>query len=226
MPALIAHRGFAARYPENTVGAFERALADGADAVEFDVRVCGTGEAVVVHDEAIDRVSDGSGKVADLSLSELEALDVLGSGEGVPSLAAVFERLAATATLHVELKAAAAAPAVERLAGAHEHRVVVSSFDSEALVGLDLPTALLFGEDRDGTLARARDLGCAFVHPHASLVDGAYVERAHDAGLGVNAWTVAPPDVTPESDWVVTDPAVVDDLRAAGVDGFIADAPL
>lgn len=222
----IAHRGFAGVNPENTLQALRDAAAAGADAVEIDVRRCGSGEVVVVHDETVDRVSDGSGRVADLALADLRNLDVLGSGEGVPSLAAVFERLPASATLHVELKEAAAAPAVERLASVHDHRVVVSSFDAAALTGLDLPTALLFGEDRDPNFARARDLGCAFVHPHASLVDGAFVERAHDAGLGVNVWTLAPPDVEPASDWVVTDPAVVDDLRAAGVDGCIADAPL
>jgi glycerophosphoryl diester phosphodiesterase len=104
--------------------------------------------------------------------------------------------------------------------------VVVSSFDADALAGLDLPTALLFGEDGDANLARACDRGCAFVHPHASLVDRAFVERAHDVGLGVNAWTVAPPDVDPASDWVVTDPDAVAALRAAGVDGIIADAPV
>jgi len=86
----IAHRGFAGEYAENTVGAVASA-ADIADWVEVDVRRCGTGELVVVHDETVDRVTDSTGEVAELSQAELAQLNVLRKRWGIPTLAEVLE---------------------------------------------------------------------------------------------------------------------------------------
>ena len=100
---LIAHRGFAGVNPENTLTAVGEA-ATVADAVEVDIRRCATGELVVVHDETVDRVTDGEGPVADHSLAELRGLDVLGTGEGVPTLEAVLEAVPDGVGANVELK--------------------------------------------------------------------------------------------------------------------------
>lgn len=229
--ALIAHRGFGARFPENALAAFRGAVSLGADGIEADVRQCSTGESVVIHDATVDRVTDGEGRVSDLPLSELRSLDVLGSGESIPTLQDVFDAVPADATLHVELKESGPIPAVVALADERPHDVIVSSFDPDHLARVrDLdgpPTALLFADDPDGHLALATDLDCAFVHPHASLCLGPEtdpVDRAHDAGLRVNAWTLGPPGA--DGEWVVTDPAAPDRLRVLGVDGLIADAPV
>ncbi|MEF8757224.1 MAG: glycerophosphodiester phosphodiesterase [Halobacteriales archaeon] len=227
--AVIAHRGFAARFPENTLAAFRGAGRIGADGVELDVRQCGTGEAVVIHDATVDRVTDGTGRVGDLPLSALTGLDVLGSGETIPTLPAAVDAVPADVTLHVELKDPGPIPAVVALADDRPQDVVVSSFDPDHLDRVrDLdgpPTAFLFAENPDRNRSLATDLGCSFVHPHASLCLGTdLIERAHEADLGVNAWTLGPPGS--DGTWVVTDPDAPTRLRERGVDGLIADAPV
>src|ERR1044071_10471953 len=81
-PLVVAHRGASAEQPENTLRAFEAAVDLGADAVEFDVRMSADGHAVVVHDPAVDRTTDGHGLVRDLTLAELKALRVRSSRGG------------------------------------------------------------------------------------------------------------------------------------------------
>lgn len=227
--ALIAHRGFAARFPENTLASFRGAVSLGADGIELDARQCATGECVVIHDATVARVTDGEGRVADRSLAELRSFEVLESGESIPTLAEAFDAIPPAVTLHVELKEADPIPRVVDLADEHPHEVVVSSFDPDHLsrvTELDgPPTALLFATDPDRNLPLAADLGCAYVHPHASLCLGTdLIERAHEAGLGVNAWTLGPPDG--DGLWTVTDPDVPDRLRKREIDGLIADAPV
>jgi glycerophosphoryl diester phosphodiesterase len=227
--SLIAHRGYADRFPENTLTAFRGAVAAGADGIELDVRQCATGESVVIHDGTVDRVTDDEGRVADRSLSTLQALEVLESGESIPTLAAVFDELRTEVTLHVELKASGPIPEVVALAADRPHDVVVSSFDPDHLEPVrDLdgpPTALLFANNPDRNLTLATDLGCASVHPHASLCLGTdLIDRAHAADLRVNAWTLGPPGA--DGEWVVTDPNAPDRIREEGIDGLIADAPV
>jgi glycerophosphoryl diester phosphodiesterase len=116
-PIVIGHRGCAGEAPENTLASFARALADGAAVLETDVHLTRDGEPVLIHDDAVDRVSDGSGRVADLDLADLRKLDAAhhfsrdggrshperGRGHRVPSLR---EALAAFpgARFNLELK--------------------------------------------------------------------------------------------------------------------------
>lgn len=211
----IAHRGFAAEAPENTVAAV--GAADCADLVEVDVRRCGSGELVVVHDETVDRVSDGTGAVADHTLSELRALDVLDTGEGVPTLTEVVAALPPGVGLNAELKEPGlAADALAHLRDV-DGEVVVSSFSPRVLAAVadhdpSVATAYLTADRRPDPVATARDLGCTHLHPSAALcLLTRVVPRAHDAGLVVNAWTVERP-------------VVARLLRYRGVDGCIADA--
>ena len=219
MPAmrLIAHRGFADRYPENTLVAIERAVAD-ADVIELDVRRCGSGELVVFHDEVVDRATDGSGRVDDLPLTQLEALDVLGTGTGIPSLAQAADAIPADTGINLELKERGIANEAVAAASTIDNEVIVSSFDGQALDDLDTddPTvelAYLFGLNTDEDFESALELDCAYIHLHWGhwlLTDA--IERAHDAGMKVNVWTV--------------DTAIGTRLLArAGVDGVIADSP-
>jgi len=89
---VLGHRGYSARYPENTLLAFKKAIEAGADGVELDVWLAKDGEVVVIHDETVDRVSNGSGRVKEMTLSELKSLD-FGNGEKIPTLEEVFEAL-------------------------------------------------------------------------------------------------------------------------------------
>ncbi|WP_152041877.1 glycerophosphodiester phosphodiesterase [Salinigranum salinum] len=206
---LIGHRGCAARGPENTLAAIERA-APHVDAVEIDVRRCGSGELVVVHDAALDRLVGVDRRVSATPWSELRDLRVLDSDQRIPSLADVVEVLPPTTGLNVELKEGGLASDVDRAVSDHPD-VWVSSFDPEALAETSLPRALLFADDWDGSVATAEALDCDAVHPHYDLVldTPERVAAAHDTTFEVNVWT---PPV-----------AVVPTLRAAGVDGVIVD---
>ena len=107
-----AHRGASVSFPENTLIAFESAIASGADSVEFDVQLSADGAPVVIHDDTVDRTTDGSGEVAALNLEELRALDA-GSwkapsfaGEKIPTLDETLELLGHMIRINMELKTA------------------------------------------------------------------------------------------------------------------------
>lgn len=206
---LIAHRGCAARGPENTLAAIERALPH-VDAVEVDVRRCGSGEVVVVHDESLSRLADCDRRVSDVDFETLRNCSVLDSGEPIPRLDAVVARLPDEVGLNVELKERGLAADVEAAVAAHPD-VWVSSFDARALAETSLPRAFLFADDWRGGLETARSLSCVAVHPQYELVQAEpeRVTTAHDAGFAVNVWT--PPT------------KAVPGLREAGVDGVIVD---
>ena len=168
---IIGHRGAAAVAPENTLVSFERALADGADGVEFDVRLARDGVPVVIHDATLRRTALRRGRVASLSSTELGQVDAGTwfnlrrpsrarteyAGATIPTLASVFELMERRdALLYVEMKCgprdrAPLAREVARLVRAHSlaRRVVVESFDLPAIVEIKrldsgLRTAALF----------------------------------------------------------------------------------
>lgn len=191
---LIAHRGFALTFPENTLFAV-RAAAEIADLVEVDVRRCGSGEPVVVHDETVDRVTDGTGRVADLSLAALRDLDVLNSGEPIPTLAEVAEAVSPDAGLVLDLKVAGTAADAIDTVRASDAEMLVSSFDADELaaarqVAPEVPRALLFRQNSATNLQKAGDLDCAAVHPHHEFCTSDFVRRAHVGGFSVHALAV------------------------------------
>ena len=102
---VAAHRGWSAKYPENTLEAFQAALELGVDQLETDVRVTKDGELVLIHDETVDRTTDGTGLVRDFTLSELKALHTAG-GAKIPTLVEFMELVKdhPTITLDIELK--------------------------------------------------------------------------------------------------------------------------
>lgn len=109
-PWVIAHRGFSARAPENTLAAVDMALELGVDMIEVDVTLTRDGHVVVIHDEVLDRTTDGAGRVMESSLDYVRSLDA-GSwfdpsfaGERVPLLEEVLERVRGRATINVEIK--------------------------------------------------------------------------------------------------------------------------
>jgi glycerophosphoryl diester phosphodiesterase len=212
---LIAHRGFADERAENTKGALRRA-AEIADAVEFDVRRCGSGEPVVVHDETVDRVTDAAGPVADFSADELAAMDVLGSGEGIPTLSAVVDALPEETTLFVELKESGLAGSVLDAVADRDGNVVVISFHPSALRevrALDpaVPTAYVGGRLRDRPVATALECDCTAINVRARLAVLPAVRRTA-AALELDVYV-----------WTVTSRSTTRVLDALGVDGVTSD---
>lgn len=149
-PLVIAHRGGAGLWPENTLYGFERAVALGADVIETDVRATADGELVLFHDEGVERTTDGAGRVGWMTLAELKRLDAAhrfspdggrsfplrGSGVAVPTLREVFEALPRM-RFNIEPKQAAPSVAAPLCRLIREHgmadRVLVASFSATTL---------------------------------------------------------------------------------------------
>ncbi len=194
---LIAHRGFAATAPENTIGAI-RAATEHADAVEFDVRRCGSGELVVIHDETIDRVTGGVGTVADSSLEELKTHTVLESGERVPTLEELLEALPSGVEVNLEMKelgiAADVLAAID--ASGIDNRVVTTSFLHPELRAIrelnrDQPTGLLVSRRLETPVTTAVELDCDVIGANYwRCLTTNLVPRAKTVDLEIHAWSL------------------------------------
>jgi glycerophosphoryl diester phosphodiesterase len=188
----LAHRGDWRRAPENTLAAFEAALAiPGCDGLEFDVRVSRDGVAVCYHDDTLTRVHGVDRRVAELRAAELEDL-------GIPSLATVLSTVPRRAFLDVELKGDPGRGAFEALIGGRGpglERAVVSSFEPATLrrIGGWAPAWGRWLNARDAsatTIRTAAELGCRGVSVEWRALDAPAIARARGAGLEVAAWTV------------------------------------
>ncbi|MGA9401429.1 glycerophosphodiester phosphodiesterase [Haladaptatus sp.] len=212
-PQHIAHRGFADDYPENTPLAFENAAAH-ADVIEMDVQRCGSGELVVFHDAKLGRLTDSHGTVQDTPWSELQELTILDSDETVPRLETALDAVPDGTGINLELKHGGMAERVLDAVASVDNDVLLSSFDSQVLRNLrtfDPEVQLAYINQRGpNCIDTAVDLDCACVHPKLDICDSGFVDRAHDAGLAVNSWTVR-------------EEAEANALAEAGVDGIVSD---
>ncbi len=132
MSKVYGHRGASAEFPENTLAAFRRALELGVAGIELDVHLSADGVPVVIHDETVDRTTNGEGAVAGLTVAHLRELDA-GQGEYVPTLAEVLDLVGDRVHVDIEVKANAAGEAVLREVRGRDTRWVISSFDWDVL---------------------------------------------------------------------------------------------
>lgn len=221
----IAHRGASGDFPENTLGAFAAAIEAGAQMCELDAQLSADGVAVVIHDDTVDRTTDGRGAVASMSLTELRRLDAGGrfgarfAGARIPTLDEVLDLAKGRCALNVELKAEGVEAEVCRLVRAHDALAdtIVSSFDWDSLAAARrIEPALALGvlADRraDAMLEAASRLGALSVNPRYDLVNAAMVKRAHESGLQLLVWTI-------------DKPARMRRMIAMGVDGIMTNYP-
>lgn len=233
-PVIFAHRGATAYAPENTLAAFELAIAQGADAIELDVKLSADGHAVVIHDDTVDRTTGGTGRVKNLPLSELRSLDAGSlfsekfSGEKIPLLEEAFETVGRRALINVELtnydnKEDHLVETVCMLVKKFnlQKQILFSSFHAKNLFkarGLmpDVPRGLLAINDYRGVWQRS--FLFAFgdfqaLHPHEENTSPQQVRRVHRMKRRVHVWTVnAEADMRRLFRW--------------GVDGIFTDDPL
>ena len=225
----VAHRGYSAVAPENTLPAFAAAVRAGATLVEFDVRTTADDVPVVIHDRTVDRTTSGSGHVGDLPYAEVAALDAgtwfspAYAGVAVPTLAATLDLLAAPGPgLLLEIKPPATLSQVKTVvelvvAAGLAERTIVQSFDP-AIVRLARETApsirrgLLRLRFEADTVALANELEVVCLNPSTAdvLGDPATVTALRDRGVDVLPWTA-------------NDPAGWPALAGAGVAGLITD---
>jgi glycerophosphoryl diester phosphodiesterase len=207
MPFIWAHRGASGRAPENTMAAFLAAETDGADGIELDLHLSRDGVPMVIHDERLERTTNGTGLVAHRSLVELQRLDAGAwygptfAGERLPTLADVLAWASDRLRLNLEVKTAAAGRAVHSaLADFPRCRVLISSFEHRMLTALrDLDPALPLGFLSDARfwrrgLARAAAARAESFHPRQDLISRQLVEACHRQGITVFPWTIDAPD--------------------------------
>lgn len=229
-PLVIAHRGASDAAPENTLAAFRQAAADGADCIEFDVACTADGELVVLHDDTVNRTTDGAGPVNELTLKQVKRLDAgrwkgeQFAGERIPTLDETLS-LAAELGLGVYIEWKPQLRTVrhavsETLAAVRRHgleqQTIVQSFAPElvaegARTDAGWRVELLTFRPRADALAQLQALGATGYNPFHMFVTGSFVARLHQAGMRVSAWTV-------NSGWAMR-------RLARYCDGIISDRP-
>lgn len=237
MSLVLSHRGANRVSPENTLPAFEAALRLGVDGIENDVHMTRDGVLVVCHDDTVDRTSDGRGRICDLTLRELRALD-FGSwfspqfaGTQILTLEEFFALCGRLKVINVEVKRASdgsteAAAEVARLARETDvfDKLIISSFEMDMLRAaqaadpavracyLYAPGTAFCEEIINGPVVFAREYGLYAYHPFVAMVSKDYIGECHGAGIVVNPWTVNMPHALAA-------------LRDWGADGVITDLP-
>ena len=204
-----AHRGASAYAPENTLLAFETAIKHNADGVELDVQLTKDGELVVIHDEKIDRTSNGNGFVKDYNLSELKKFNFNRSFPQygcvpIATLEEVYELLKPTnLTINVELKTGiifyeGIEEKLINLAAKMniEHRIIYSSFNHYSLLNLrklktDTKIGLLFQDIFVNIPDYAVKLGADALHPAGYILQlHKFIEESKEKNLKLHVWTV------------------------------------
>ncbi|WP_214821224.1 MULTISPECIES: glycerophosphodiester phosphodiesterase [unclassified Exiguobacterium] len=198
---IYAHRGYSANYPENTLSAFEAALPH-VDGIELDVQLSKDGRLVVIHDETVDRTTDGAGWVKDMTLQELRQLKIDGY-ERIPTLEEVLGLIERSdVTLNIELKTDQYAyPGIERLAWLAvdefqlTDRVVFSSFNRETLVRMrdEAPTARLAVLTLTGesdTVSFAETIQAEAIHAQAEFIGSKAWEAIQRTSLETRLYTI------------------------------------
>jgi glycerophosphoryl diester phosphodiesterase len=226
---IIGHRGASGHAPENTLAAFKKAVALGATFIETDLQLSRDARFVAIHDDTLDRTTNGQGKVHDQTLATLRRIDAgswFGSeyaGERIPTLEEILEFSKKNdIVFYLELKPSGSWGGEHALIGALREsgevaRVVVISFDPTILAGLrkiepTLMTGVLFDGQLADPLKTAVDEGARQLVVRGDLVTPAMIVEARKRDLQVVCWTV-------------NHPAHIRLLIAAGVDGIMSDYP-
>jgi glycerophosphoryl diester phosphodiesterase len=207
---VYAHRGASAYAPENTMAAFKKALALGADGIELDVQLTKDNKLVVIHDYELQRVSNSKGMVKDKTLMELKELD-FGSrfskeykDERIPTLEEVLELIEGwNGILNVEIKSApnlsnegVEEKVIEVLRKYDQiSKTIISSFNHLTLIKIkeiaaDAKTAILYEEQLEEPWTYAKYLGTAAIHPSGYVITPEIVRSCHKENVKVNVWTL------------------------------------
>mgnify|MGYP000878146361 CR=1 FL=1 len=204
LPKIIAHRGASGHAPENTLAAFQLALDQKADGIELDVMLTADNQIVVIHDDTVDRTTDGSGRVRDMTLDQLKHLDA-GDGEKIPTLEEVLVRFGGKYLINIELKnyttifdglPVRVAKMVKDLG--LTDTILFSSFNAFNLprVRRHLPGATLglLTAPNQARLLIWKLFKYDALHPYFSDVDEGLVADCHSRQKQINVWTVNEPE--------------------------------
>ena len=221
-PFILGHRGASADLPENSLAAFSLAQKQRADGIELDVQLSADGKIVVFHDQTVDRVTDGSGKISELTLAEIQEFK-LGNEQTVPTLDEVFELCGPSFLYNVELKYFGLGDGALETAVAD--RIQSHNLEDQALISSFNPFAVrrirkhIGQRTKVAHLWHSRWLKYKVIiakaeanNPHYSLVNEKYVHWARQHHWLINVWTV-------------DDPVEAERLANLGVDAIITNKP-
>ena len=222
----IAHRGASGTFPENTLSAFRAAIDAGADMCELDVQLTRDAAVVVIHDETVNRTTDGAGEVAALTLEEIQRLDAGAKFKGgkvkterIPTLDEVFAVISGKCGLNIELKGGGVEARVAAIMQARNAFAdsIVSSFNWDYLkkiqtLHFNIRIALLAEEKPVDLMMNAVAMRAHAINPRWDMVTADLCKAAHERGLKVYTWTV-------DAD------ARMRALAECGVDGIMTNYP-
>jgi glycerophosphoryl diester phosphodiesterase len=231
----VAHRGASAYAPENTISAFDKAVEMKADYIEIDVQRSKDGELVLIHDTSVDRTTDGTGKVGDLTFEQLRNLDA-GSwkgeqftGEKIPTFDEILDRYHGKIGILIELKAPELYPGIEEsiaeelkernLDKPQNEKIIIQSFNFESMKKMNdllpkVPIGVLTSSKSHTTPQALQEFStyADYFNPSYRIVDEELVNQVHSLGMKIGSWTVRSQEAA-------------DFLLDMGVDAIITDYP-
>ncbi len=219
----IGHRGAKGHEPENSLISFQKAIDLKVDGIELDVHLSSDGEIIVIHDETIDRTTNGKGFVNNLSLPELKMSQIENEYK-IPTLTEVFDLVNQQCLVNIEIKGKGMMkPVVELIESYVENKnwkhdqFLISSFDWITLVDIhllnpEIPLGVLTEYDLELAFAFAKFINAKSVHAHYHLLSEKMTMQMQEEGFQVFAWTV-------------NEPEDIQKIKSFNVNGIISDFP-
>ncbi|WP_035392551.1 glycerophosphodiester phosphodiesterase [Bacillus altitudinis] len=230
---IIAHRGSSSAAPENTIAAFDVAVEQGADYIELDVQMTMDQHIVVIHDDTVERTTNGNGLVKSYTLDQLKKLDA-GSwfdqqytNERIPTLQEILERYSQRIGILIEIKHPKRQIGIEKAVAriinrfAYSRHIIIQSFDVHALQRIkafapSLRTALIIKPDAFKLTKRKLTTYSSFancLNMKKTMINKWWIDRIHSFGMEVFIWTVK-------------DQKTADRIKKYPIDGVVTDNPL
>ena len=222
-PLVIGHRGAMGHETENTLASVRKAMELGVDMIEVDVFKIKSGEIAVFHDDRLERLTNGGGRIEEYDIVELKMLKLEGNHR-IPQLQDVLKEIDHKVRLNIELKGANIADRVNFIINTYIKNYgwslqdfLISSFKWDELremrrLNADVPIAILTESDPMDALSIAGELKAEAINPNFKTLNAANVARMKEAGFQVYTWTV-------------NEPADIEHMKELGVDGIITNYP-
>ncbi|MEC1523650.1 glycerophosphodiester phosphodiesterase family protein [Neobacillus niacini] len=231
----VAHRGATGYAPENTIAAFDKGVEMKADYIEIDVQRSKDGELVIIHDNTVDRTTDGTGAVKDLTLEQIRSLDA-GSwkgeqftGERIPTFDEILDRYHGRVGILIELKSPELYPGIEEqvarkliernLDKPQNEKIIIQSFNFESMKLTNsllpkVPIGVLTSNRAHTTEQALKEFAtyADYFNPSYGIVSKELVDQVHSLGMKIQSWTVRSQEAA-------------DFLLDMNVDGIITDYP-